>query len=256
MSVLVVYTVDAGVARIALNRPEASNAVDLPTAQALEAAVTRAAADDAVRSVLFTGNGKRFCVGGDLAAMAAAPEREEYVRELARTLDRALQAMANLPKPVVAAVRGAAAGAGLAAVLTADVAIAARSTKFSAAYTGVGLTPDCGFSRLLPRAVGEPRALYLTLTRRTLTAQEALDWGIVAEVVDDDGVLPRAEEIAAELAAGPTVALGQAKRLIRSSWVTPTEQLSVDEAATIAALSTGKEASMLIDTFLSRGYPS
>src|SRR5258706_8446830 len=113
----VLYTATAGVARIVLNRPEVSNAVDLPMAEAIGVAVARATVDDAVRSLLIVGAGDRFCAGGDLAAMTAAAQRLEYVRTLATTLDRALEALTSMPKPVVAAVQGTAAGAGLAAVL-------------------------------------------------------------------------------------------------------------------------------------------
>ncbi|TCB95465.1 enoyl-CoA hydratase/isomerase family protein [Micromonospora zingiberis] len=246
------YEVDGALARITLDRPAASNAIDLPTAEALAASVARAADDEAVRAVLLTGAGRRFCAGGDLAAMAAAPDRGTYVHTLASTLDRALRALADLPKPVVVAVQGAAAGAGLAAVLSADVAVATRSATFAAAYTAVGLTPDCGFSRLLPRAVGQPRALYLTLTGRRLTATEALEWGVVAEVVEDDELTTRVEALATDLAAGPVQALGEAKRLLRASWHRSPQEVADDEARTIAGLVTGPEASGRIDAFLSR----
>ncbi|WP_433533074.1 enoyl-CoA hydratase/isomerase family protein [Micromonospora sp. CA-263727] len=252
MSGPVRYELDGALARITLDRPAASNAIDLPTAEALAACVGRAGADTTARAVLLTGAGRRFCAGGDLAAMAAAADRGAYVHRLAGTLDRGLRALADLPKPVVAAVQGAAAGAGLAAVLSADVVVAARSARFAAAYTAVGLTPDCGFSRLLPRAVGQPRALHLTLTGRTLTAAEALEWGLVAEVVDDGDLNARAEALAAELGAGPVRALGEAKRLLRDSWQRSPEEVAHDEAQTIATLATGPEASQRIDAFLSR----
>jgi len=246
------YTVDGGVARIALNRPESANAFDQPAAEALAVAVNRAAADGGVRAVLFCGNGKRFCAGGDLAAMAAADDRAQYVQKLATTVDRALRAMAAMPKPVVAAVQGAAAGAGVAAMLSADLAVAGESTRFAAAYPAVGLSPDCGFSRLVPRAIGEPRALQFVLSGRAVTAAEALAWGLIAEVVADDAVLARAAEWASTLAAGPVGAFGQSKRLIRSSWETSANAVGIDEAETIAKLSTGTEASGLIAAFLSR----
>lgn len=251
MSDPVEYTVDNGIARISLNRPEVSNAVDLPTAEAFADAVT-AAADGDVRAVLFTGKGKRFCAGGDVASIVAASDRAAYVHRLATVFDRGLRHMAALPKPVVVAVQGAAAGAGLGAVLSADLAVTGRSAKFASAYTALGLTPDCGVSRLLPLVVGQARALELALTRRSLTADEALAWGIVAEVVDDDQVLGRAEQLVVELAAGPTSSLGHAKRLIRTSWQTSAEEVALDEADTIARLAAGPEASTLIDAFLGR----
>ncbi|WP_205862965.1 enoyl-CoA hydratase-related protein [Planosporangium thailandense] len=246
------YAVPGNVARITLNRPEVSNAVDLPTAYAFEAAVARAGADDDVRAVLLTGTGPRFCAGGDLAAMAAAEDPAGYVRELALVLDRGLRRLAALPKPVVAAVHGAVAGAGLGVVLGADLVVAARSTKFAFAYTGVGLTPDCGVSALLPRAIGQQRALQMALTPRPLGAEQARDWGLIADVVDDEVAVPQATAIAEHLAAGPTTAYGEAKRLLRTGWEASPEDISRDEADTIARLLAGPEASALIDAFLSR----
>lgn len=168
------YTVADSVARITLARPEVSNSVDLPTARSIAAAVQSAGADDSVRAVLVDADGPRFCAGGDVASMAASDDQATYLLDLANAFDGALQRLAALQKPVVAAVQGAAAGAGLATVLACDVVVAARGTKFLTAYAGIGLTPDCGLSYLLPRAVGQQRALELALTGRVLSADEAV----------------------------------------------------------------------------------
>jgi 2-(1,2-epoxy-1,2-dihydrophenyl)acetyl-CoA isomerase len=150
--------------------------------------------------------------------MVTAPDRASYVHELAATFEAGLRRLSELPVPVVAAVHGAVAGAGLAVVLNCDVVIAARSTKFLMAYSAVALTPDCGVSYLLPRAVGQQRALELALTGRTLSAEEAMAWGLVAQVAQDEDVLRRATEVVTQVAHAATSALGEAKRLIRSSW--------------------------------------
>ena len=242
----VIYRQVAGVCHIELNRPAVSNAVDLPTTDELEAAIDLAASDDSVRAVLVTGAGKRFCAGGDVAAMVTAPDRAAYVLALARALDSALQKLSALEKPTVAAVQGAVAGAGLAVMLSCDVIVAAESTKFVTAYSGVGLTPDCGVSYLLPRAIGQQRALALALTNRALSAREALEWGLVTEVVEDAGVAERAAAVAAELAAGPSFALGQAKRLIRSSWEMSRAEVGADEARTISDAVSTEDASRLL----------
>jgi len=160
-----------------LARPDVSNALDLPTSQSFAEAVQLAGADDDVRVVLLTGDGQRFCAGGDVASMAAASDRPAYLQELADTLDGSLQRLCELEKPVVAAVQGAAAGAGLAVMLAADIVIGASTSKYLTAYAGVGLTPDCGLSWQLPRAVGQQRALEMALTGRVLSAEEARDWG-------------------------------------------------------------------------------
>ncbi|GAB3571267.1 enoyl-CoA hydratase-related protein [Amycolatopsis endophytica] len=245
------WEVTGGVGRITLDRPEVSNAIDLPTVRELAAAVTAAEADD-VRVVVLTGAGARFCAGGDVRSFLAAPEPSEYLHGLASEAEAALRRLSALPKPVVAGVQGAVAGAGLAFVLNADVVVAARSTKFRMAYSGIGLTPDCGVSYLLPRAVGTQRALELALTGRTLTAEQARDWSLVTEVADDEALADRVSELAETLAGGPAAALGQTKRLIRSSFDVSRERSAADEAATIAAAVTTGEAQRLIQRFTAR----
>lgn len=246
------YAVSDGVARIALARPDKSNSFDLPTARAFGAAVDQAAADPAVTAVLLTGDGPRFCAGGDVASMAAAAEPSAYLQELADELDGALQRLGAMEKPVVAAVQGAAAGAGLAVVLTADVVLSAAGTKYLTAYAGIGLTPDCGLSWLLPRAVGQQRALELALTGRVLSAVEARDWGLVTTVVEDAELEDAAVALAAKLAASPPFALGQARRLIRSSWSATRAEAGADEARTIAQAVQTPESRTLIAKFVSR----
>lgn len=247
----VLYEFRDGVAYITLNRPEASNAVDLDCARLFGEVVSQVATDGP-RAVLIDGRGKRFCAGGDLSSMIIAPDRPSYVHELAATLEEGLRRLSELPVPVVAAVHGAVAGAGLAVVLNCDVAIAARSTKFLMAYSGVGLTPDCGVSFLLPRAVGQQRALELALTGRTLSADEAMAWGLIAQVADDDDVHRRATEVVTQIAHAATSALGEAKRLIRSSWESNRSESARDECATIARAVGTDEAASLIARFAQR----
>ncbi len=246
------YSVAGGVATIALARPEASNSFDLPTARSFGAAVDRAGADPATNVVLLTGDGARFCAGGDVASMAASQDPAAYLLELAQELDGALQRLGQLEKPVVAAVQGAAAGAGLAVVLTADVVVSAASTKFLTAYAGVGLTPDCGLSWLLPRAVGQQRALELALTGRVLTAAEAREWGLVTTVVEDAELEASAAELAAKLASAPPFALGQARRLIRSAWTATRTEAGADEARTISQAVVTPDARRLVAKFAAR----
>ena len=244
----VTYAVEGLIACITLARPQASNAVDLPAARALAAAVRRAA-NDPVGAVLITGRGKCFCAGGDVASMARAQDRATYIQALATELGEALQGLADLEKPVVTAVHGAVAGAGLAVLLSSDVVIADQSTRFLMAYTGVGLTPDCGVSYLLPRAVGQQRALELALTPRVLSAVEACDWGLVAQVTDDGTAHQRARDLAVRMATGPTFALAQTKRLIRSSWQASRPHSLKDESETIARAVTNESAATLIEAF-------
>ncbi|WKN48442.1 enoyl-CoA hydratase/isomerase family protein [Nocardioides sp. Arc9.136] len=238
-----------GIGHVVLARPAASNAVDLRTAHALRDAVAAAAADDAVGAVLVTGEGKRFCAGGDVASMLAVEDRAAHLEELAGAVDEALVALHRMEKPVVAAVQGAVAGAGLAVMLSCDLVVAETSTRFVSAYAGVGLTPDCGLSWLLPRAVGQQRALELLLTPRVLTADEAHAWGLVTEVAADGTAGGRAAEIAGRLAAGPAYALGQARRLVRTGGDTDRAAVGRDEARTIARAVATPAATALLDRF-------
>jgi 2-(1,2-epoxy-1,2-dihydrophenyl)acetyl-CoA isomerase len=248
----VVLSIEDGLAHITLNRPEAANSFDMPAAQALTAIVERCAADD-IRVIVVTGAGKRFCAGGDVQSFVAAAERSEYLRELATVLGDALRGLSDLAKPVVAGVQGAVAGAGLGFALAADLVVAERSTRFTMAFAGIGLTPDSGVSYLLPRVIGLRRALDLTLRQRVIDAETACEWGLVSEVVEDGTAAAQALELGRSLAAGPAVALGQARRLLRSGLEVSRDLHAADEAATIGTAVVGAEATALIDAFLNRG---
>jgi 2-(1,2-epoxy-1,2-dihydrophenyl)acetyl-CoA isomerase len=247
----VTHEIVDGIGRIVLSRPEQSNSFDLPAAQDMTIAVDAVTVDE-VLAITLTAEGKRFCAGGDVASFAAADDAPAYLLELANVLEGALRNLADLSKPVVAGVRGAVAGAGLAVMLSADVIVASKATKFVMAYPGIGLTPDCGVSYLVPRAIGQQRALDFALTGRVLTADEALAWGLVTFVVDDDQVEAKVDEIAQTWATTAPAALGQARRLIRSSWDTSGPETGADESATIAAAVSGDEAQRLVKAFVSR----
>lgn len=247
----VLLTVQDGVAHLVLNRPASANSFDLPAAVELRAAVERCGAED-VRVVVVTGAGKRFCAGGDVASFVAAPARDEYIHELATVLGAGLRGLSDLAKPVVAGVHGAVAGAGLGFVLAADLVVADRSTKFTMAFAGIGLTPDSGVSYLLPRVIGLRRALDLTLGQRVIDAETAQTWDLVSAVVDDGTATERALEFGRTIAAGPAAALGQARRLIRSGLEASRDAHAADEARTISAAVVGAEATALIDAFVNR----
>jgi 2-(1,2-epoxy-1,2-dihydrophenyl)acetyl-CoA isomerase len=172
-----------------------------------------------VGAVLLAGEGPHFCTGADVGALAATGAAEDprsAVRELAEELHELVRALVEVPVPVVAAVRGWAAGAGMSLVLAADIAVAGVSARLRPAYPAIGLTPDGGLSWTLPRAVGAARARHILLTDRVLDADEALALGLVATVVPDDEVAAEADGLAQRLADGPTRALGRTKRLVRA----------------------------------------
>ena len=207
-----------GVAHLTLNRPDAANGINLRMAEELLHATTGLADDPTVRVVLLTGAGARFCGGGDVKGFATLGDGlGHYLREITVPLHAAVSQLVRLDAPVVASVQGSAAGAGLGLVAAADLVVGAESTKFVMAYTGIGLSPDCGTSWFLPRLVGVKRALELAITNRVLSAAEALDWGIVTAVVPDDELAAATDALVAQLASGPTGAFGAAKRLVHGS---------------------------------------
>lgn len=246
----VTVTIADGIAHVRLNRPQQGNALDMELARCFADAVERARADD-VRAIVLSGAGPRFCVGGDLSAMLASEAPAAYVLELADLLDGALQELAALAKPVVAAVHGSVAGAALGIMLTADLVVASTNTVFLTAYSAVALTPDCGVSWLLPRAVGQQRALELALTGRRLDSGEALTWGLLTEVVDTNPV-ERAITLASELAGPRASAYGQARRLIREAATATRAVSGADESRTIARAVVTPEATSLIEAFVGR----
>ena len=245
-------TVADGVATIELNRPTQFNALNIPLAKALANAVDAVAADDDARVLLLRGSGRMFCAGGDLTAMNAAPNRGSFLRELAGAAHRAILALEQLKKPVVAAVQGSAAGAGLSLTLASDLVLMGSSARLTSAYVGVGLTPDCGMSWLLPRAVGTKRALELTLTPRVLNAEEAVAWGIATAVVPDAELPSNATNMAQRLADGPYEAIGLTRHLVRSGASRSLSEHLDLEAASIASMSAGADAGARIVNFLSR----
>jgi 2-(1,2-epoxy-1,2-dihydrophenyl)acetyl-CoA isomerase len=243
------------VALVTLNRPEHSNTLNLQMAMDLLAAAMACARNAAVRAVVLTGAGRNFSFGGDLRAMRTREHAiDDHVRELTTYLHAAISHFVRMDAPVVAAVNGTAAGAGVGLVAMADLALCARSSRFNLAYTSVGLTPDAGTSFLLPRTVGHKRAMELLLLNRALDADEALAWGLVNEVVADERLHARALEVAERLAHGPGSAYGATKRLIAHS-LGAFESQMVLESETIATQATGADAAEGIGAFLAKRPP-
>ncbi|WP_225783428.1 enoyl-CoA hydratase/isomerase family protein [Xenophilus sp. Marseille-Q4582] len=207
---------EGAVATLQFNRPAALNAIDVPMAQAVLAAVKAIAADRGVRAVLLRGSGKGFMAGGDLAVLQANPL--QGAADLIRPLHEAVALLATLDAPLVAQVHGVAAGAGLSLMLQADFVLAAEGTRFNLAYVNIGASCDVGASWALPRWVGLRRALEIAMLGDMLDAQAAERMGLVNRVVPADTLGDEAMALAQRLAAGPTVALGQLRRLMRGSF--------------------------------------
>lgn len=247
---------DKGAAWLTLNRPEAGNAVDPTMARELAEAARNVADDPAIRCVVLTGAGRLFCVGGDVAAMAAAgSEAGPFLRDLADTLHGAIVTLTAMAKPLVVLVNGPAAGAGLSLSILGDVVLAARSAHFTAAYTGVGLSPDGGMSWLLPRLVGLRRAQAIILTNARVGAEEAERIGMVTRTVDDADLMQEAEAVVARLIASPTAALGAARRLLTDGATATLSDHLDREARTIAHAGAQAEAREGIAAFVERRKP-
>ncbi|MEV6602257.1 enoyl-CoA hydratase-related protein [Actinoplanes sp. NPDC051346] len=210
---LLVDRTDA-VVTLTLNRPDAMNAFDVDLKEALRETLTQLEVDKSVRAVVLAGAGKAFCVGQDLR------EHAEVLASGSTDLDTVrahynpiAQRLASLPKPVIAAVRGTAAGAGASLALLADFRVGGPKTTFLMAFANVGLAGDTGISWSLPHIVGRARALELLLLAQPVKARQCYEYGLLTQLVDDDEqVLPAAQEFAARLAAGPTVAYAAIKR--------------------------------------------
>jgi 2-(1,2-epoxy-1,2-dihydrophenyl)acetyl-CoA isomerase len=205
-----------GVAHVRLNRPEAANAMNLDFLKALHRVLLSCAADERVRSVLITGEGRNFCAGGDVRDFAAHEhDLPSHLREITTWLNYSVALMTQLAAPVVVAVHGVAAGGGgFGLVCAADLAIAGESARFFGPGTRIGMTPDAGTTVTLTAAVGLRNAMDIILTNPTLTAADALRLGLVNRVVPDDEVHSTGLELAASLAAGPREANAAAKRLL------------------------------------------
>ena len=228
-----------GVAVLTLNRPSAKNAIDIPTTDALVAALRGLRAADDIRAVVLAGAGGDFCAGGDVKTFESkGAELPDYLREATAWLQLATAALIQLKAPVITSVQGfAAGGGGLGLVCASDIVIAARSAKFFSGAVRVGMAPDGGSSVTLTQLVGLRHALRILLTNPTLTAAEAAEIGLITEVADDDQLTTRAEELAAELAALPPLALSATKRLVWSGVGQSVEQRLAEEARTVSELS-------------------
>lgn len=235
----VALDVGDGIGRLRLNRPAASNGLNVELLKALHEAILACHADRSVRVVLLTGEGRNFCAGGDIHTFESkGADLPDYLREATAWLQLASAALIQLRVPVVTAVQGfAAGGGGLGLVCASDIVVAAQSAKFFSGAVRVGMAPDGGVSVTLTQLVGLRQALRIVLTNPTLTADEARNIGLITEVVADDQLTSRAEQLAGQLTALPAQALSASKRLIWSGVGASVEQRLAEEARTVSELS-------------------
>lgn len=209
---------EGGMAVITLNRPDKLNSFNETMHREFRAALDEVEADDAIRAVVVTGAGKGFCAGQDLGdrdpRSGETPDLGATIENFYNPLIRKIRA---LPLPVVCAVNGVAAGAGANLAFACDIVLAARSVKFIQAFCRIGLVPDSGGTFMLPRLAGEARAKGMALLGEPVTAEQALDWGMIWRVVDDEALADEARKLAAHLATQPTKGLAAIKRAIHAS---------------------------------------
>ena len=250
------FEVRDNVAHITLNRPDAANSINEDMGKDLMHAALRCDEDPEIRAVLISGAGKIFSGGGDLKDFISKGDQlPYYIKEITTYLHAAISRLTRMDAPVIAAVHGAVAGAGMSIAIACDIVVAAETTRFMVAYTRAGLVPDGSSTYFLPRIVGLKRALELTLTNRMFPAQEALQWGLVTRVVPDNELLAQARAIAVQLAAGPTRAYGISKRLLHSGWMETLETQMENESQAIANSARTLDAREGITAFLEKRPP-
>lgn len=243
---------EGGVAWLTLNRPEAANAINTEMVDALRELATQLAADETCSVVVFEANGRLFCGGGDVASVYRADEPVEYFGYLADNMHAAVDILTKSHLIVVSAVQGTCAGGGFSLVLNSDLVISTAKSKFLAAYTAIGLSPDTGMSYLLPRVVGPRRAAEMFYLGKVADGATALDWGIVNELVEEDELSSRAAEIATAIAAGPAPALRQTKRLLREGGSRGYTEHLADEADSIRLTLSTPESREMLGAFVNK----
>ena len=250
----ITYEVADGVATVTLARPDAMNSLTLTAKVALRDALHAAAADSAVRCVVLTGSGRAFCVGQDL--------REHVARDPADGMNTVVEhynpivtAIATMPKPVIAAVNGIAAGAGSSMAFAADFRVLASSAGFNTAFAAIAFSCDTGASWTLPRLVGQARAIDLLMRPRTVGAQEALELGLATSVVDDEAFEAAVAALATELAQGPTLAYGAIKRAVAYSATHDLPSSLEHEGQKMALTAGSADHQVAVQAFLAKEKP-
>lgn len=244
-----------GVATITFDRPERGNSMDMEVMRELMHASLYCDESPEVRAVIITGAGRFFCAGGDLASFGSVDDPASLIKEMTVYFHAAVSRFNRMDAPVIAAVNGMAAGAGFSLVSACDIVLAASSARFASQYTAAALSPDGSSTFFVPRLVGMRRAAELMLTNRMLSADEALEWGLITRVVDDDRLMEEAREAAGRLATGPSRAYGAVKRLLADSFSASLETQMEMEARSIAALSVSPDGREGVRAFLEKRPP-
>ncbi len=247
-----------GVTTITLNRPDAMNSLDIATKEALLAAVTAAAEDTAVRCVVLTGSGRAFCVGQDLkehVALLNSGSSDELFTTVERHYNPIVSTLADMAKPVIAAVNGVAAGAGASLAFACDLRILSESAGFNLAFPGVALSCDTGASWTLPRLVGRAKALELLYFPSTLTSAQSLELGLATRVVPDADLAAEVGALATKLAAGPTLSYASIRQSVNFSATHDFAESLAFEGAKMSLTGASGDHRRAVDAFLAKEKP-
>jgi 2-(1,2-epoxy-1,2-dihydrophenyl)acetyl-CoA isomerase len=217
----ILFDVAAGAARLTLNRPDRLNSFTVQMHSEVADALAQVENDASVRVLLLTGAGRGFCAGQDLSDRAVAPGGDgvDLGESLENRYNPLIRRLMNLPKPVICAVNGVAAGAGANIAFAADIVLAAKSARFIQSFSNIGLVPDSGGTWILPRLAGHARALGLALTGEPLSAEKAESWGLIWRCIEDDQLKTESDKLVARLASGPTKGLAAIKLAMRKGWL-------------------------------------
>jgi 2-(1,2-epoxy-1,2-dihydrophenyl)acetyl-CoA isomerase len=245
------------VASLTLNRPTAGNSINLDLARSLMEASITCDDDNRIKCVVLTGAGKLFCGGGDVAEFAEAGSRlPALLRELLCCLHAAVIRLAHMNKPLVTVINGPAAGAGFSLAILGDIALAARSAHFTLAYSSIGLSPDGGSTWMLPRLIGLRRAQELSIMNKRLSAEEALQMGLVTRVIDEASLRDEAKVVASQLAVAATRALGRTRSLLLRSFESSLDAQLDAESQAIVESSGDAESREGLAAFLAKRKPN
>jgi 2-(1,2-epoxy-1,2-dihydrophenyl)acetyl-CoA isomerase len=255
----VTYDLVEGVATITLNRPDAMNSLDIATKEALRDVATEAAEDPSVRCVVLTGTGRAFCVGQDLKEhiqLLESGSSDELFTTVERHYNPTVTALATMPKPVIAAVNGVAAGAGASLAFACDLRVLAESAGFNLAFPGVALSCDTGASWTLPRLVGRAKALELLYFPSTIPAEKALELGLATSVVPDDQLATEVATLAAKLAAGPTLSYASMRQSVNWSSTHDLEESLAFEADKMNFTGASEDHRNAVSAFVAKEKPT
>lgn len=256
MSDCILIDIADGVATVTLNRPDKGNAINLDMARRLADIAIICDEDPAVRCVVLTANGKMFCVGGDIGAFGAASESvSALLKSITASMHSAIALFMRMDKPLICAINGPAAGAGLGLALMGDLVIAAKSAHFTMAYTAIGLTPDGATTWLLPRLVGMRRAQEMAISNRRVGAEEGVSLGLITRVADDALLADEVRQSAGTLAKAATHAIGAVRSLLLSSYLNPLEAHLELESRGISDAARGMHGREGIQAFLDKRKP-